>query len=61
MDDPQATGAKRTGMADEDSLLTDPPSKEAAVHVRDYLRFTHVLKWSALGVLVIAFIVLLIL
>ena len=41
-------------MADEDSLLTDPPSKEAAVHVRDYLRFTHVLNWSALRVLVIA-------
>jgi hypothetical protein len=48
-------------MADEDSLLTNPPSPEAAVHVRDYLRFTNVLKWSALAVLVIAFIVLLIL
>ena len=61
MDGPLASSAKRTGMADEDSLLTNPPSQEAAVHVRDYLRFTHVLKWSALAVLVIAFIVLMIL
>ena len=48
-------------MADDESILTNPPTQEAAVHVRDYLRFTHMLKLSALAVLVIAFIVLLIL
>ena len=34
-------------MADEESLLTDPPTKEVAVHDRDYERFTKLLKWSA--------------
>ena len=48
-------------MADEDSLLVSPPTQDVAVHVRDYLRFTQVFKWSALGCLVIGFIVLLIL
>ena len=31
-------------MADEESLLTSPPTQEAAVHVRDYLRFTQMLQ-----------------
>ena len=48
-------------MADDESLLTDPPSQEAAVHVRDYLHFTHMLKVSVAVVAVIAFIVLMIL
>ena len=37
------------------------PTQDAAAHVRDYARFTTLLKWSALTVLVIAFVVLLIL
>jgi hypothetical protein len=48
-------------MADEESLLANPPTQDVAVHVRDYTRFTNLLKWSALGCLVIAFFVLLIL
>jgi hypothetical protein len=48
-------------MADDDSLLTNPPSPEAAVHVRDYLRFTRLLKWGALACLLIGLCVLLIL
>lgn len=48
-------------MAEEEPILVSPPTQDAAVHVRDYLRFTKMLKWSALTTLVIAFIVLLIL
>ena len=48
-------------MAEEEPLLVDPPSHEMAVHVRDYGRFTTLLKWGALTCLLIGFIVLLIL
>jgi hypothetical protein len=48
-------------MADDESLLTNPPSQEAAVHVRDYLHFTRVLKVSVAVVAALAFFVLLIL
>lgn len=48
-------------MAEEESLLVSPPTQDVAVHVRDYLRFTQMFKWSALVCLVIGFIVLLIL
>lgn len=48
-------------MAEEEPLLVNPPTHDAAVHVRDYLRFTKLLKWSALTLLAIAFIVLMIL
>ncbi|HZC38899.1 MAG TPA: hypothetical protein VE221_09545 [Sphingomicrobium sp.] len=48
-------------MAEEEPLLVSPPTQDVAVHVRDYARFTKLLKWSALTVLVIGFIVLLIL
>ena len=48
-------------MADEDSLLVNPPTQDAAVHVRDYLRFTQIFKWGALVCLIIGFIVLMIL
>lgn len=45
---------------EEEPLLADPPTHEVAVHVRDYERFTRLLKWSALTCLVIAFLVVLI-
>jgi len=48
-------------MAEEEPLLVSPPTQDAAAHVRDYLRFTKLLKWGFLTCLVIAFIVLLIL
>jgi hypothetical protein len=38
---------------EEEPLLTSPPTKEAAVHVNDYLRFTQLMKWGALVCLVI--------
>jgi len=48
-------------MADDESILTNPPSEDVAVHVRDYTRFTKVLTITALTCLVIGFVVLLIL
>jgi hypothetical protein len=48
-------------MAEEEPLLVSPPTQDVAVHVRDYLRFTQMFKWSALVCLAIGFIVLLIL
>ena len=53
---------KGIGMAhDEEPLLAHPPTQDVAVHVRDYTRFTKLLKWGALTCLVIGFFVLLIL
>ncbi|HEY6662254.1 MAG TPA: hypothetical protein VIZ66_04960 [Sphingomicrobium sp.] len=48
-------------MAEDESILTNPPTQDVAVHVRDYTRFTKLLKWGALACLLIGFIVLLIL
>ena len=48
-------------MAEEEPLLVSPPNSEVASHVRDYERFTKMLKWGALACLIIAFVVLLIL
>ena len=42
---------------DEEPLLADPPTAEAAYHVRDYEHFTKLLKYSAIACLVVAFIV----
>jgi len=45
---------------EEEPILAHPGSPEAAKHVRDYERFTQLLKWGALVSLVTALIVLLI-
>ena len=45
---------------DEEPLLADPPSAEAAYHVRDYERFTKLLKYGAITFFIIAFLVILI-
>ena len=47
-------------MAEEEPILTSPPTPEAGAHVRDYHRFTGLMKWAAIVCLVIAFIVVLI-
>jgi hypothetical protein len=52
---------KGTFMAEEEPLLVSPPTQDVAMHVRDYARFTQLLKWSAIACLIIAFLVLLIL
>lgn len=48
-------------MAEEEPILTDPPTKEMGVHVRDYSRFTAIIKWSAIvsfvtGLIIIIFV-----
>jgi len=48
-------------MAEEEPILVSPPTQEVAVHVRDYERFTRLLKYGAIACLIIGFIVLLIL
>lgn len=48
-------------MAEEEPLLVSPPTQDVAMHVRDYARFTKLLKWGALTCLIIGFFVLLIL
>lgn len=48
-------------MAEEESLLTNPPTQDVAVHVRDYERFTKMFKWGAAVCLIIGLIVLMIL
>lgn len=47
-------------MAEEEPILTNPPTQEVARHIRDYSRFTTLLKWSAIVSLIIAFLVVLI-
>ena len=36
------------------AALADPPTHEVAVHVRDYERFTHLMKWGAIASLITA-------
>jgi hypothetical protein len=48
-------------MADEESLLVNPPTQDVAIHVRDYTHFIRMLKVSAGICLVIGLIVLMIL
>jgi len=47
-------------MAKDEPLLTSPQTQDVATHVEDYSRFTWMLKWAAIAVLIIAFAVLLI-
>ena len=48
-------------MAEEEPILVSPPTQDVAAHVRDYTRFTKLLKYGAVTCLIIGFIVLLIL
>jgi aa3 type cytochrome c oxidase subunit IV len=48
-------------MAEEEPLLASPPTQDAAVHVRDYEKFTRMMKWGAIICLIIGFFVLMIL
>lgn len=47
-------------MAHEEPLLDDPPTQDVALHVRDYTRFVHLLKWGAIASLIIGLSVVLI-
>lgn len=48
-------------MADDESILTSPPTQDVAVHVHDYTRFTRMMKYGAILCLIVLIIVLLIL
>ena len=48
-------------MAEDESNLTNPPTQDVAVHVRDYLRFTKLFKVGAVICLIVGAIVLMIL
>ena len=48
-------------MAEDESILTNPPTPDAAVHIRDYLWFTKLLISGAAACFVIAMLVLMIL
>lgn len=48
-------------MAEDEPLLSSPPTQDVAVHVRDYERFTRLFKYGAITCLIVGFIVLLIL
>ncbi len=48
-------------MAEQEPILTDPPTHEVAVHVEDYARFTQMMKWGAIvcfitGLIIIIFV-----
>ena len=45
-------------MAEEEPLLASPPTQDVAVHVRDYTRFTKMLKWGAITCLIVGLFVL---
>ena len=47
-------------MAEEEPILTSPPTQDVAEHVRDYTRFVQLLKWGAIISLITALIVMLI-
>jgi hypothetical protein len=51
---------ERIAMADDDSILTNPPTHEVGVHVHDYERFTRLLKYGAITCLIIGILWLLI-
>lgn len=46
---------------EEEPLLASPPTQDVAVHVRDYERFTRLLKIGAITCLIIGLFVLMIL
>jgi hypothetical protein len=46
---------------DEEPLLASPPTQEVATHVRDYEKFTQLMKWGAIICVILGFLVLLIL
>jgi hypothetical protein len=43
-------------MAEEEPILNSPPTQDVASHVTDYANFTRLLKWGAIGCLIIGLI-----
>jgi len=53
MEPPRQTLNEGKDMAEEEPILTSPPTQDVAAHVADYTNFTRLLKWGA----VVCFIV----
>jgi hypothetical protein len=47
-------------MAEDESILVNPPTQDVAHHVRDYTRFVHLLKWGAIIALITGLFVMII-
>jgi purine-cytosine permease-like protein len=47
-------------MAEQEPVLSSPPTQDAAAHVADYSRFTKMVKWGAILAAIAAALVLLI-
>ena len=47
-------------MAEDESILVNPPTQDVADHVRDYSRFVQLFKWGAIVSLITALFVMLI-
>ena len=47
-------------MAEEEPILTDPPTQDAAAHVQDYERFVQLFKWGAIISLITGLFVMMI-
>ena len=47
-------------MADEEPILSNPPTQDVAHHVADYASFTKLLKWGAIICLVVGLVWMLI-
>ena len=45
-------------MAEQEPILTHPGTHEMAVHVRDYSKFTGMMKWGAIACFVIGLIII---
>lgn len=43
---------------EEEPLLANPPTQEAAIHVHDYERFTRMMKYGAIACFIVGLIVL---
>ena len=43
-------------MAEEEPLIVSPPTQDVAHHVADYANFTKLLKWGAIGCLIIGLV-----
>jgi hypothetical protein len=48
-------------MAEDEPILSNPPTQDMAVHVHDYTRFTKMMFRGAIACFIVGFIVLLIL
>lgn len=47
-------------MAEDESILVNPPTQDVAYHVRDYTRFVQLFKWGAIIALIAGLFVMMI-